>query len=65
MSDKTQGYSGKIPVAALVALEDELSGMIHGKVVLEVHIRDGRLARFVTVREKSFLPSTEKEEVLG
>jgi hypothetical protein len=49
------GYSGKIPTAAIIALEWELAGLDHGTATLAIHIRDGRLARFVTNRERSHL----------
>jgi hypothetical protein len=55
------GYSGKIPTAGLTALEWELTGLVHGKAILEVHIRDGKLARFTTARERSFVPAPERE----
>jgi hypothetical protein len=49
------GYSGKIPTAAIVALEQELAGLVHGTANLVIHIRDGKLARFTTGRERSFV----------
>jgi hypothetical protein len=49
------GYSGKIPEAALIALEWELARLEHGTASLVVHIRDGKLARFTTGRERSHM----------
>jgi hypothetical protein len=50
-----QGYSGKIPTPVLTALSLELAGLVHGTATLTIHIRDGRLARFATGRERSFM----------
>jgi hypothetical protein len=47
------GYSGKIPTAAIIALEWELTGLAHGMATLTFHVRDGKLARFTTGREQS------------
>ena len=49
------GYSGKIPVAAIMALEWELTGLAHGAANLTLHVRDGKLARFVTGRERTHI----------
>jgi hypothetical protein len=49
------GYHGKIPTAAYIALERELVGLEHGTASLTIHVRDGRLARFVAGRERSFI----------
>jgi hypothetical protein len=54
-ADTSKGYSGKIPTAAIIALEWELADMDHGTATLAIHIRDGRMARFVTSREQSHL----------
>ncbi|MDR1178210.1 MAG: hypothetical protein LBK64_05230 [Spirochaetaceae bacterium] len=54
-SAEKAGYSGKIPEAALIALEWELAGLIHGTVSLVTHVRDGKLIRFTTGRERSCL----------
>jgi hypothetical protein len=51
----TRGYSGKIPTAAIIALEWELAKLEHGTANLTIHIRDGRLARFTTGRERSHM----------
>ena len=48
------GYSGKVPVAGIIELERESIGIVHGIAILELHIRDGKLARFVSSRERSF-----------
>jgi hypothetical protein len=50
-----QGYSGKIPAAAIIAMEWELAGLIHGTATLALHIRDGKLARYTTSRETSHI----------
>jgi hypothetical protein len=49
------GYFGKIPVAAIVAFESELTGLLHGTASLTIHIRDGKLARYNTSRERSHM----------
>lgn len=54
-------YSGKIPVAAIVGLEGELTGLVHGTASLTLHVRDGRLARFTTGRECSFMVGGDVE----
>jgi hypothetical protein len=54
-TEKQQGYSGKIPTAALTAMEWELAGLVHGTASLVIHIRDGKLARFTTSQERSFI----------
>jgi hypothetical protein len=56
------GYSGKIPKAGIIALEWEAAGITHGTATLTLHIRDGRLARYTTDRERSFVPSLEEEK---
>ena len=50
------GYNGSIPSTAFDALEGELAGLIHGTAVLTIHIKDGHLLRYVTSRERSFVP---------
>jgi hypothetical protein len=50
-----QGYSGKIPTAAVIALEWELARLVHGTASLVIHIRDGKLARYTTGRERSHM----------
>jgi len=49
-------FDGKIPEEALTSLETELAGLIHGTAILEIHIKDGKLARYVTGRERSYIP---------
>jgi hypothetical protein len=56
-----QGYSGKIPTAAITALSWDLAGLEHGTASLALHIRDGKLARFVTGRERSHMAETPRE----
>jgi hypothetical protein len=50
-----KGYSGKIPAAAIIALEWELAKLEHGTANLTLHVRDGQLARFTTGRERSYM----------
>jgi hypothetical protein len=49
------GYFGKIPAEAIVSLEQELAGIVHGKVTIDLHIRDGKLTRYTVAKEQSFL----------
>ena len=49
------GYSGKVPTAAIMALQWELSGLQHGTATLSIFIRDGQLVRFATGRERTFV----------
>ncbi|MDR2419221.1 MAG: hypothetical protein LBD79_09230 [Treponema sp.] len=60
--EKILSVSSEIPVAAIIALEQDLAGMVHGTVTLTLHIRDGRLARFITGRERSFMGETGNSE---
>jgi hypothetical protein len=55
MNKNQLGYSGKIPTEAFRALEWELAGLVHGTASLTIHIRDGKLVRFTTVRERSHM----------
>ena len=50
------GYSEYIPAECFRALHNEAAGLIHGTVTLTLHIRDRKLARFATSRERSYLP---------
>ena len=47
------GYNGYIPPLAIDALERETYGLVHGIARLEIHVRDGKLYRFVSGRERS------------
>jgi hypothetical protein len=49
------GYSGKIPTAAIAAFAWELVGLDYGMATLTFHIRNGKLARYTTGRERSFM----------
>jgi hypothetical protein len=49
------GYNGYIPPEAITALSWELNGLVHGTATLTIHIRDGKMARFTTGRERSFM----------
>ena len=55
------GYSGRIPVAAITALEWELARLEHGTANLVIHIRDGKLTRFTTGRERSHIVADGNE----
>jgi hypothetical protein len=57
-----KGYSGKIPVAAIIAFERELVGLLHGTATLTIHVRYGKLERFATGRERSFIPEQAETE---
>jgi hypothetical protein len=56
------GYSGKIPTTAIIALEWELAKIVHGTASLTLHVRDGKLARFTTGRERSHMAETGNGE---
>jgi hypothetical protein len=49
------GYSGKTPVAAVIALEWQAAGMAHGTATLALHVKDGEL-EYATEWECSFIP---------
>jgi len=61
------GYNGTVPLVAVHELEREAAGIMHGTIMLTLHIKDGNLTRFVTSRERSFIPgkSTTGETVMG
>jgi hypothetical protein len=48
--------NGNIPPAAIESLESEIAGLVHGTATLTIHIKDGNLIRYVTSRERSFVP---------
>ncbi|MDR0476043.1 MAG: hypothetical protein LBH43_20550 [Treponema sp.] len=50
------GYLGNIPPAAVQALENEAAGLIHGTIMLTLHVKDGHLIRYVIGKEHSFIP---------
>ncbi|MDR0642073.1 MAG: hypothetical protein LBG07_06410 [Treponema sp.] len=54
-------YSGKIPTAAYMAFEREITGQIHAVVSLTFHIRDGNLARYETDTHKTHIPENTAE----
>ena len=45
-----------IPVAAIKALKEESTGLLHGTVTLALHVKDGNLYRFTINRERSIVP---------
>ena len=49
-------YEGNIPLVAIRELENEATGLMHGLVMLTLHIKDGKLIRYTTSRERSFVP---------
>ena len=51
-----KAFDGKIPQDAFNDLEHEATGIIHGVVTLTVHVKDGRLSRYVIGRERSYVP---------
>jgi hypothetical protein len=51
-----KGYNGSIPSTAFNALEGELAGLIHGTAVLTIHVKDGKLIRYMIARERSVIP---------
>jgi hypothetical protein len=61
-SAENRGYSGKIPTKAIIALEWKLTGLEHGIASLIVHVRDGRLVRFTTSRERSHLTEADDDD---
>ena len=54
------GYDGYIPPEAFTALSWELAGLVHGEATLKISIKDGNLNRYVTSRERSFVPGKQK-----
>ena len=51
------GYSGYIPTAAFAALEWQAAGLDNGIATLTLHVKGGKLSRYVTSREQSFMLS--------
>jgi len=47
---------GNILTVAFEALEKETTGIFHGTVSLTIHVKDGKLIRYTTVRELSVVP---------
>jgi hypothetical protein len=47
------GYSGKVPAMAITALELEVAELVYGTATLTIHVKDGRMVRFTTGRERS------------
>jgi hypothetical protein len=58
IAEKT--YSGYIPPAAINALKWEAVGLLHGIATLTLHVRGGKLIRFVTGRERSFMGGNDE-----
>jgi hypothetical protein len=50
------GYSGKVPTAGITGLEWEAAGIMHGTAALTLYIKDGKLVRYTTSRERSIVP---------
>ena len=50
------GYNSSILPTAFDALEGELAGLNHGTAVLTIHVKDGKLIRYMIAREHSFVP---------
>ena len=55
-------YNGNIPLAAFNALEWEAAGLVHGEATLTLHVKDGRLTRYTTSHERSFVPGKATTE---
>ena len=51
----------KIPSVITSNLEDELNGIRHGTVTLQLHVRDNAISRFVVTREKSVFVAKSKD----
>ena len=54
VTEKT--FDCNILTSAIDALNEELTGLLHGSVSLTVFIKDGRLSRFTLNRERSIVP---------
>jgi hypothetical protein len=52
-----EARNGRFLTTAFKALERETIGITHGIVTLTIHVKDGHLLRYVTSRERSFVPS--------
>jgi hypothetical protein len=48
------GYSGMIPKEAIIALEKEMEGLMHGTVTLTFHVKGGKLTHAIG-RERSHM----------
>jgi hypothetical protein len=48
------GYSGMIPKEAIIALEEGLEGLMHGTVILTLHVKGGKLTHTIG-RERSHM----------
>jgi len=51
----------KIPTSIIRDVESETSGLTHGIVTLQLHIRDTHLSRYTINREKSVVTLTSAE----
>jgi hypothetical protein len=61
-NSQNTGYSGGVPKAALAALELELALLEHGTASLVMHVRDGKLVRYTTGRERSHIAGAANGE---
>jgi hypothetical protein len=59
---KAGEYNGYIPPETITAFSWELAGLVHGTATLTIHIRNGKLARFTTGRERSYMAGTSNGE---
>jgi hypothetical protein len=64
MADVDKGYNGYIPPRAFTALSWEAAKIVHGTATLTLHIRNGKLVRFVTNHEQSFMDNTDEQPEL-
>lgn len=57
MKNSNPSNKNIISVDIIKQFETEIEDIIHGSVILQIYIRDGRLQRFTVTREKSYLPN--------
>lgn len=65
MDEANKGYNGLIPPEAFSSLSWEAAKIMHGKAMLTLFIRDGKLARFTTSRERSFAETGLEQKAWG
>jgi hypothetical protein len=47
----------KLPANIIKKIESEAINLNHGKIILEIHLRDGHPVRFIINREESIMPT--------
>ena len=50
-----------LPKKIITKIEEESFGISHGKIILEIHLRDNKPSRFVLTREQSLMASDVQE----